>query len=378
MRVAILQENLAKALSIVSRAVDARPTLPVLGNVLLTAEDGQLRLAATNLEVSIATRIGAKVEESGSITLPAKTVTELVSNLSPERVDLTLDKGTQTVNLRCGTTNANIRGINADEFPAIPNGGDDVLQIAGNVLREMIDQTVFAIAREDSRPILTGVYFELKGKVMTMAASDGYRLAVRTTALADANFARTRNWVIPGKTMAELARIIGDDGDDVGISLPGEHGVILFRANGTDLSSQLLDGRYPDFTGIIPKSYSTSATAYTTTLLRACKRAEIFARESNYSARVIVKPPKAANEPGEIMIVGKSAERGDSEGMIDAAVEGEPLEAAFNIRYMIDVLNALSSERVILESNGAAHAGVIRSEDREDFVAVIMPMSIGR
>lgn len=378
MRVSILQENLAKGLSIVGRAVDSRPTLPVLANVLLATEESRLKLAATNLEMSITTYIGAKVEQPGGITLPAKTLSELVSNLSPERVDLLLDPATQTVNVRCGATTSNVRGINATEFPMIPQGGESALTLPGRVLRDMINQTVFASAKEDSRPILTGLYVNIDGSVITMAASDGYRLAVRTATLQDQSFPKPVSMVIPARSMAEVARIIGDDEEDVGITLPGERDVILFHMASTDLSSQLLDGRYPDFAGIIPRSYATATTLYTTDLLRACKRAEIFARESNYSARLVVKPPKGPNEPGEVMVVGKSAERGDSEGMIDAAVEGEPLEAAFNIRYLIDVLNVMPDERVILESNGPSHAGVVRPDGRDDFVAVIMPMSIGR
>ncbi len=378
MRVSILQENLAKGLSIVGRAVDSRPTLPVLANVLLATEESRLKLSATNLEMSITTYIGAKVEQAGGITLPAKTLSELVGQLSPERVDLVLDPATQTVNVRCGTTNSNVRGINATEFPLVPQGGEASLTLPGRVLRDMINQTVFASAKEDSRPILTGLFVNLDDNVITMAASDGYRLAVRTATLVDQKFAKPVSMVIPARSMTEVARIIGDDEEDVGITLPGERDVILFHMSSTDLSSQLLDGRYPDFSGIIPKSYATATTVYTTDLLRACKRAEIFARESNYSARLVVKPAKGPNEPGEIMVIGKSAERGDSEGMIDAAVEGDALEAAFNIRYLIDVLNVMPDERVILESNGPSHAGVVRPDGRDDFVAVIMPMSIGR
>src|SRR5690606_17756526 len=163
MRASVLQENLARGLSIVSRAVDSRPTLPVLANVLLATEESRLKLAATNLEMSITTYIGAKVEKGGSITLPAKMFSELVNNLSPERVDLTLDAATQTVNVRCGATNSNVKGIAATEFPMIPQGGENALMIPGRVLKDMILQTVFAAAKEDNRPILTGIYTLIDG-----------------------------------------------------------------------------------------------------------------------------------------------------------------------------------------------------------------------
>lgn len=376
MRVTVLQENLAKGLSIVSRAVENRPTLPVLANVLLATEDTRLRLAATNLQLSIITYIGAQVGQAGTITLPAKTFNELVSNLSPERVDLTLDLATQTVNVRCGAATSNIKGIAASEFPMIPQGGEKAVVVPGSVLKEMINQTVFAAAKEDNRPILTGIYTLFDGNVLTMAAADGYRLAVRTAQLED-NFPKPVEMVIPARTLAEVARIITDDDAEVGITLPTGRDVVMFHMANTDVISQLLEGRFPDFSAIIPKQYSTSMVVYTDELLRACKRAEIFARDSANSARIHVKPG-GAGEPGEVIVVGRSAERGDNEGMIDASVEGEPLEAAFNIRYLIDVLNVIPDERVVLESNGSAHPGVIRPDGRGDFISVIMPMSMNR
>ena len=377
MRVSILQDQLARGLSIVGRAVDSRPTLPVLANIQLATEDARLKLAATNLEMSITTYIGAKVDRPGSITLPAKTFSELVSNLSPERVDLNLDESTQTVNVRCGMTNSNIKGISASEFPPIPEVAEPDVVLPAKLMREMINQTVFASAKEDNRPILTGLYTHFEGNTMTIAAADGYRLAVRTAKIEE-NFAKPRTLVIPAKTMSELARIIGDEDKEVGITLPGTRDLALFYYESTVISTQLLEGKFPDFGALIPKSYSTAMTVYTSDLLRACKRAEIFARDSNYSARIFVKPAKGPSEPGEVMIVGKSAERGDNEGSLDAAVEGDGLEVAFNIRYLIDVLNVIPDERVVLESNGSAHPGVIRPENNNEFVCIVMPMSINR
>lgn len=373
MRVSILQDQLAKGLSIVSRVVDPRSTLPVLGNVLLATEDARLKLAATNLELSIVTYIGAKVDQSGTITLPAKTFQELVNNLSPERVDITVDDATQSADVRCGMTKSLIRGISGAEFPPIPEVGTPDIVIQGKVLREMITQTVFAAAREDARPILTGIYTLLDGDVMTMAAADGFRLAVRTTRINE-TFAKPRELVIPARTLAEVARVIVDEEKEVSISLPGERDLVMFFVENTVISSQLLQGKFPDFGAIIPKTYSTAMTVYTSDLLRACKRAEIFARDNNNSARILIKPPADANDVGEVMVIGRSNERGDNEGVVDASVEGEAVEVSFNIRYLIDVLNVVGEERVIIESNGATHPGVIRPENRDDFVSVIMPM----
>jgi len=379
MRISVLQENLAKGLSIVNRAVENRPTMPVLGNILLETEDARLKLAAVNMSLGmgITCWIGAKVEQGGSITLPAKTFTDLVNNLSPERVDLQLDTGTQTINLRCGGTNSNIKGIDADEFPPTLTGEGGDVMVPGKALKDMINQTAFAAATEDNRPILTGIYTRLEGDVMTMAAADGYRLSVRTVQL-EQSFDPAVEMVIPAKALQEVGRIISDEDSEVLITLPTERDTIMFHLKNVDVSAQLLDGRFPDFSAIIPKNYSTSTKLYTSDLLRACKRAEIFARDNAYSGRIHVKPPKSPGEPGELMVMSHSNERGDNEGIVDASVEGEPLDISFNIKYLIDVLNVINEERIVLQSSGSANPGVIRLEDRDDFIHVIMPMSVTR
>lgn len=374
MKISVLQENLAKGLSIVTKVVDSNPTLPVLKNVLLEADGSRLKLAATNLQTSITMWIGAKVDTPGSITLPANTLKDLVSNLSPERVDIQLDSAIQTVHVRCGATNSNIKGISAEEFPPITHGSGADITLTGATLEEMINQTAFAAAKEDNRPILTGVFTELEDDNITMAAADGYRLAVRRGKLVTPIDTPT-NVVIPAKALMEVARIIDDNDDEVGISLPSERDIVTFHLQNVDVSSQILDGRFPDFSAIIPTTYVTSTTMYTDDLLKACRRAQIFARDSANSGRLYVVPAKGPSEPGEVQIIGKSAERGDLDGMLDASVEGEPLDINFNIEYLIDVLKVINQERVIFQSNGAENPGVIKPEGREDFVHVIMPMS---
>lgn len=373
MIVSVLQENLAKSLSVVTRAVDSSPQLPVLANVLLETEDSRLKLSATNLELSITMWIGAKVEQPGSITLPAKTFTELVNNLSKERVDLRLDAATHTMHLRCGVQNSNIRGIDANEFPPINHNEEAEIHLEGQTLREMILQTAFAAAKEQNRPILTGVYLLLEKQVMTLAAADGYRLAVRTASI-EKEFSEKRDMVLPSRAITEVARIIEED-HEVGISLPTQRNSVTFFMPNILVSSQLVEGRFPDFASIIPRSYITSTVMYTSDLLIVCQRAEIFARDNANSANLHVKPSAKPGDPAEVLIVGKSAERGDSEGMLDASAEGEPLDISFNIKYLIDVLRVIKEDRVVFQSNGPENPGVLRPEDREDFIHVIMPMS---
>ncbi len=398
MRVSVRQENLARGLGIVGRAVESRPTLPVLGNVLLhTGDEGdaRLRLAAMDMSLglSITCWIGAQVGETGGITLPRSTFTDLVNNLSPERVDLSLDDATRSMTVRCGANVSTVRGIDAEEFPLLPSGSDSDVTLPADMLRSMIQQTVFATAREDNRPVLTGVFTEFKGNTLTMAAADGYRLAVRTGPL-EQEFSEPRSMVIPGRALAEVARIISDSDDEVRITFPDEREIVLFHLNQVLVSSQLLEDRFPDFSAVIPKDFTTSTVVYTLDLLRACKRAAIFARDASGSARIQVRPADNPNDPGEVEIVGKSNERGDNIDMVDASVEGGELDISLNVEYLIDVLNVIPEyvedgagrpvidedgnrvpSRVVLESSGPPGPGVLRPENRDDFVHVIMPMA---
>lgn len=379
MRVSVLQDQLARALGIVSKAVDSRSTLQVLGNVILATEDSRLRLAATNLEMSITTYIGANVEMDGSITLPAKTLAEFVNTLTPGySVELELNPQTQTVHVQSGMTQSNIKGIASAEFPLIPEVGDPDLMLPGGMLKSMIDQTVFSTAKDDNRPILTGVYTELNGDKLTMAAADGYRLAVRTATM-EQRFKEKRTMVVPAKSLAEVARIITDDNAQIAIQLPqGDRNLALFTIGETVISTQLLEGRFPDFGAIIPKSYSTSIMMDTQDLLRACKRSEIFARDNSYSARIRVTPAKGSSEPGEVTITGKSDQRGDQQGQVDANIEGEAIEVAFNIKYLIEALSVIDEANVVIQSSGEKQPGVLRPQDRDDFIYVVMPMSVIR
>ncbi len=376
MRITVLQENLAKGLGVVGKAVESRPTMPVLSNVLLRSEDARLKLVAVNMTLGLGITywIGARVDADGAITLPARTFVDLVTKLSPEHVEMQLDTATQQVQVHCGGSNSKIKGIDADEFPPVPEGGHADFMVPGRVLKSMIKQTTFAAATDDDRPILTGIYTELNGNVLTMAAADGYRLAVRTAEI-EQHFGEPISMVIPAKSLDTLAGII-DDSDEVWVTLPGERNIIMFNTENVEVSAQLLNGRFPDFQKIIPTSYSTSTILDTSELLRACQRAEIFARDSAYSGRLQVVPPGSPSDIGQVRVIGKSAERGDQDGVVDATIEGEELDIAFNIKYLIEALGVINDDRVVLQSNGAANPGVLRRIESDDFIHVIMPMSV--
>jgi DNA polymerase-3 subunit beta len=377
MKVSCLQENLARGLSLVTRAVQPRSTLPVLANVLVATDSGRLRLSATNLELGITCWIGAKIEEEGATTVPARTFADLIGALANDRVDMTLTVRTQTLNVRCGASNNDIKCIDAQEFPPMPPSdleGDLILSV-GDV-REMINQVVFAAATDDARPVLTGVLLEVNSGEMTMAAADGFRLSVRYSHLPTPAPGPMRA-IIPARALAELARALADGEESVSLTFPPNRGQVIFRSKNVEVVSQLIEGSFPDFQGIIPTRHATRSVLATATFLKACKAAEIFAREAAHSARVRITPGGEL-EPGKVEISATAAQTGSNETTVDATIEGSPMEIAFNVRYLMDVLAVVDTPNVALETSGASAPGVIRPVGREDFLHVIMPMHLGR
>lgn len=380
MRVSVLQENFYKALNIVSRAIHTRPTLPILANVMLATEDARLQLSATNLELGITVWIGAKIEEAGTITVPSRTLQELVSTLAPERVDLDLDVRTRTLHISCAGKKANIKGMDANEYPLMPEfNPEHALSVPGPVFKQMIEHVVFAAAKEDNRPVLAGVLMRFDGDVMTMASADGYRLSVRTAELEfSVGDRQPESIIVPARTLQEVGRIISDEDEEVLISLPDGRGQVMFSLNSVLVVSQLIDGKFPDYEAIIPRRYETSILAYTDELLAACRSSEVFAKDSANTARVLIHPSDSPNTPGRVIVAGQSQEKGDAEAPVDATIEGNAVEISFNIRYMIEVLNVIREEQVVLETSGPTAPGVIRPAGRDDFIHVIMPMSTAR
>ena len=376
MKVSVLQENLARGLNIVSRAVSPRSTLPVLSNVLVATDEGRLRLSATNLELGITCWIGAKIEEEGSTTVPARTFTELVGTLSDQQVEMSLSVRTQTLNVRSGTSNTDIKCIDSQEFPpmTVPDPGDGI-PINVSDLKEMIHQVAFAASTDEARPILTGVLLTVDGDLLTMASADGFRLSVRKTSLASP-ISRPLLAVIPARALNELARITSDGDQVVDMILPPDRGQVVFQMKDLQLVSQLIEGTFPDYKQIIPSSRDTRSVLSTSAFLKACKQAEIFAREGSHIARINITPGGEL-KPGLITITGESDETGSSQTDMDASIDGAPLLIAFNVRFLREVLEVIKAPEVALETTVNNSPGIIRPVGEDNFLHVIMPMHLG-
>ena len=383
MKISCLQENLAKGLAIVGRAVATRSPLPILSNILLESDGGRLRLAATNLEIGISCWIGAHVEDDGSITVPARLLTEFVNSLPPGQIDMELTARTQTMNFKCARFEANIKGIDAAEFPAVPTAESigrrpqGSLLLNTDVFRRMIDQVVFAAATDESRPILTGVLANFHQGGLTLAAADGFRLAV-TTADVGVDLDETFSVIVPARALAELNRVAAEQETPIELIITPARNQILFHLSDIDLVSQLIDGNFPDYNQIVPKSFSTRIVVGTPEFLKAVKVAFLFARDAANIIRVQATPGSELS-PGYMSVAATSAELGDNVSEIDAAnISGDQIEIAFNARYLIDALSVAGTGQVALETTTSSSPGVIRPVDGEAYLCVIMPMHITR
>jgi DNA polymerase-3 subunit beta len=375
MKMSCLQENLNRGLGLVGRAAASRTTLPITNNVLLATDQGRLKLVATNLEMAISCWIGGKIEEEGAITVPAKLLTEFVASLPADKIDINLTPKGKTLNLKCARFEARISGVDAKDFPPIPKVDDGIVtKVEIGALRQAVSQVVFAAATDESRPVLTGVSAEFEGKMLTLAAADGFRLAVYKLPLAKAVEQKSVA-IIPARTLAELSRLASDQEETVEIKVNAAKSQILFRFKDVEMVSQLVQGNFPQFSQLIPQSFSTRVTIDVAQLLRASKTAAIFARDGSGIVRLMVAPGGDVT-PGKVSISARSEEIGEDTGEIDAIVQGGEAKIAFNGKYLMDVLGVLKEQQVALEVTNPTSPGVFKPVGADNYIHVIMPMFV--
>ena len=375
MRLSCLQENLSRGLSVVGRAVATRTTLPITQNVLISTDQSRLKLAATNLEIAISTWIGAQIEEEGSITIPARLLTEFVNSLPAEQIDISSVAQPRGLALKCARFEANMNGAEAEDFPPIPTVESGVIgKVEAQVLRDAITHVAFAAATEDSRPVLTGVKVEIAGDDFTFAAADGFRLAVYKGKLVEP-MSEDVSFIIPARAFQEVNRLIGNQEAPVEFTVTPSKSQALFRLDNVELVSQLIQGTFPNYSQLIPQSYETKAVVKLEDFLRATRTAAIFARDGSGIVRVQVTGASDGSD-GRLSISSRAEEVGDNMGEIDANVEGEGSKIAFNSKYLSDVLDVLGQGEVALESTTSSSPGVLRPLNKEGYVHVIMPMYV--
>jgi len=375
MNISCLQENLSKGLSIVGRAVAVRSTLPQTSHILIATDDGRLKLAATNLEIAITSWIGAKVEEEGAITVPARLLGDFVNSLPNERIEMGLTPRARQLRIVCARNEATMAGMDASDFPPIPAIREGVsLTLDPLSLRTAINQVEFAAASDDTRPVLTGIHFLREERSLTLAAADGFRLAVHTLSLEEEASERSEV-IIPARAMREVNRLLADEEEPIEMTINSSRSQVLFRLKNVELVAQLIQGTFPNYSQLIPQSHTSRAVVDVAEFLRETRIAAIFARDGSGIIRVQVTPGEELS-PGKLVISARAEELGDNRGEIDASMEGEAAKIAFNSRYLQDVLQVLDCSQVALETSGPSSPGVLRPVGQENYVHVVMPMFV--
>jgi DNA polymerase-3 subunit beta len=375
-----MQENLLRGLATVSRAISSRALLPILSHVLIEAAEGQLKLSATDLETSItcALATGVAVEEEGAIAVPARLLGDFVKTLPPDRVEMTSNAQTQTLNIRCERYRANLKGMPAAEFPTIPQLGDDTTRVVVDAptLRALVEQVAFAAATNEARPILTGVHLVGAENRVRGEASDGFRLSVRTAPVKA--MSGSFDVVVPAAVLKDLARICTDQ-DDVDIRVAADGKYVRFHLGAVVVTALALDGTFPDVSRAIPAEHVGKAVVGLSDLQSVSKIVSAFANHGGRLSRPANGIRLTADVAKNSLTVWmQDAERGDGVGNIDAALEGEWLKVILQAPYLLDVLGCLTAPQVAIEKtvvNGNPGPVVFRPVGDSDFVHLIMPVA---
>ena len=374
MKLTTPQAELQRGLTTVGRAVALRSTLPQATHVYIATDNGRLKLAATNLEIAITCWLPADVADEGSITIPARLLTEFVASLPDTEINLTVAPRSRQVQIHCARNEATISGMDADDFPPIPTITDgDTVRLEPSALRTAVEHVVFAAATDDSRPVLTGVHMKIEDGLLTFAAADGFRLAVYTLDIAE-TLPETLEIIVPAKALQELSRLLAEENEPVGLHVNSARSRVMFRLSEVELTAQLIQGTFPTYGQLIPSEYQTRAVLEIGEFLREVRTAAVFARDGSGIVRLVVNP--GDGEPGRVTISARAEEQGDHQGDMDATVEGDESKIAFNSRYLQDVLQVLGAGQMALETTGPSNPGVFRPIGREDYVHVIMPMFV--
>ena len=375
MWVTCLQENFSRGLATVGRAVASRATLPVTQNVLLQADGNRLKITATNLEIAISTWIGAQIESEGAVTIPARTLTDFVNLLPRQKVEIDLTTDPWGINLQCANFTANLNGTAPDDFPPIPTVADGAsASIPADSLRGSLERVVFAAATDDSRPVLTGVKLDIAGSEYTVAAADGFRLAVESGNLAAESDADI-GVIVPARTLTEVMRLLGDQTSNVEFRVTEAKSQALFTLQNVEVVTQLVQGAFPDYEKLIPTSHGTLVKVNLQDFVRATRAASIFARDGSGIIRLYINPPEDGRG-GEVKVQSRAEEVGNNESVIQADVEGDESKVAFNSKFLTDVLAVLGGDDVTLETTTSSSPGVLRASNHQGYTHVVMPMFV--
>lgn len=369
MQFTVQKDVIYNGLNVVGKAAASRGIQPVLSNVLIeTIEDNSLKLCATDLDISIEINIPSIIVKKGSITLPSKKLFEIISKLPSEAVIFNLNEENNLMEIKCGKSKFDIKGISASEFPQIEYPeSDEFINIDINPLLKAIKQTTFSTATYDTNNVLSGVLFKIKENNLEMAATDGNRLT-RVKEKIENKEKKEYSVVIPCRTLKEFAGILSGV-EDKTVSITVKNSQILFKLKDRYITSRLIEGQYPAYEQLIPKNYEIKAVAEKNSLNQAIERASTMVNERTNIVKFNLKDNK-------IKLTADTPDLGDSCDEIEVEYTAEELNIAFNHKYIQDFLKVVDSDKVVIELNGALAGTLFKPASEDDFLCLIMPVQV--
>ncbi len=368
MKLQVLQENLAKALSITSRFTSTKAQLPVLANILLSTKKNKLVVSATNLEISISLSIGAKVKKEGEITVPARIISDLVTNIASGTLSLSSEK--EHLKISSPNFSSTVSGMNSSDFPSVPQEvGRGAISFTKDKFIDALSHVLFAASIDETRPVLTGVLLIFDKGKLTLVATDGFRLSRKRVSFKSLKgSSKIQRIILPKNSLSELTRL-SDDEEFVKLSVKEGESQVVFGANNAVLASRIIEGEFPDFEKIIPKETNFKVNLDREELLRTVKLASVFARDSANVVKLSVKK-------GQVEVSAENSQSGSQVAQVDAKVEGgkEGMEIAFNYRFLEEFLNSVKSEEIQIELSNASSPGVFTDPKDADFLHLVMPV----
>ena len=386
MIVSITQENLAAGLQKVARAVATKTTMPIVQNVMLSSDNGALRITATNLEFAITTWVAGMFEREGSTTVPYRYFNDRVRTMPSGIVTLetmneegVTDPDGGSLVMKCGRSRAQFACAPAADFPPIPSIGDGLgASLDPSVLKQGIGLVTFSAASDESRPVLTGMNLKMNEHDLALACADGFRLAVYSCKL-EKPMPEVVDVIIPSKAADELTKLCDGQSTPVEMMLAQGAQQVLFKTENSELVSNLLQGSFPKYEQLIPEDdgMTTRAVLNISETRRAAQAAAVFARDGSNILRMEFGIHEESETPRELTISAVSSDLGDSTDTIGVEeLEGEDGRIAFNVRYVQDILNAMDGDKVGFGMKDSSNPGVFRSLNGTNYIHVIMPMYV--
>ncbi|MBP06105.1 MAG: DNA polymerase III subunit beta, partial [Chloroflexi bacterium] len=364
MKLSCIQSNLRKGLATVSRAVATRSTIPETQNVLMATDNGRLKLTATNLEIAITTWIGAQIEEEGSVTIPARMLSDFINTLPDKKVDIETVPSPTGMKIHCANFDAQMNGIDPENYPPIPNISDGPkVSISSSDFKSSLSRVRFAVASDESRPALTGVKVDVKGNELTLASADGFRLAIESGS-CESSVDEDVSVIVPGRTMNEIFSLLGTDSGMLDMTVTEQKSQALFKFGDVEVVTQLIQGNFPDYERLIPSEKGTTCRVNREDLLQATNAASVFARDGSGIIRMVSDD----SEEGSVRIMSQAEELGSNESRVKASIEGEETRIAFNSKFLNEILSVLDGDEVEIETMSPSSPGVFRSAANSGYI----------